>query len=189
MLDGGAVGILAPYIETVDQVKALVGAVKFRPLKGQKLQAILDGKEDMAGPLKGYVEHRNENAILFINIESVPAMDKLQALASVPGLDGIIIGPHDLSCSLGLPENYKHPEFKKAVNYITTVARKAGLAVGIHLSETPDFQIEWAQAGMNIILHSSDIAIFSKALRRDIETIKRALGEGSDSDSMEQDII
>jgi len=91
-LDGGASAILAPYVETVDQVKGLVGAVKYRPLKGKKLQQILDGNETMDEKLKNYVDERCKENLLFINIESRPAIDNLPELLSVPGLDGVIIG-------------------------------------------------------------------------------------------------
>jgi len=189
ILDGGAAGILAPYIESAEQVKALVGAVKLRPLKGEKLKSILEQSEVLKSPLKEYINSRNENAILLINVESVPALNNLDNLLAVAGLDGIIIGPHDLSCSMGVPEEYHNPKFKKAVQKIIDATLNAGLAVGIHLSETPQMQIEWAKAGVNIIMHSSDIAIFSKALQSDIDTIRVALGEDVDRVKIHQKTI
>ena len=174
-LDGGATAILAPYIESVEQVKALVGAVKYRPLKGKKLQQILDGNEIPDEKLKNYIDERCKNNLLFINIESKPAIENLQALLSVPGLDGVIIGPHDLSCSIGLPEEYTHPVFEKTVTKIIKKCNKRNMGIGIHLSEGPEQQVKWAKAGMNIILHSSDISLFGKILNQEILTIKTKL--------------
>ena len=180
-LDGGASAILAPYVETVDQVKGLVGAVKYRPLKGKKLQQILDGNETMDEKLKNYVDERCKDNLLFINIESQPAIDNLPQLLSVPGLDGVIIGPHDLSCSIGLPEEYNNPVFEEVVSGIINECNKRNLGIGIHLSEEPEQQVKWARAGVNIILHSSDISLFGKALNQDLSIIKTELGDDPDN--------
>lgn len=177
ILDGGASAILAPYVETVDQVKALVGAVKFRPLKGEKLQHILDGKEKVDKKLKNYIDDRCISNLLFINVESQPAVDNLPELLSVPGLDGVIIGPHDLSCSMGIPEEYNNPIFEETVIKIINECNKRNLGIGIHLSEEPEQQIKWAKAGANIILHSSDISLFGKILNQEMSIIKSAFND------------
>lgn len=176
-LDGGASAILAPYIETTEQVKELVGAVKYRPLKGEKLKQILDGNETMDEKLTNYIDTRCGDNLLFINIESQAALDNLPELLSVPGLDGVIIGPHDLSCSIGLPEEYTSPVFKAVVSGIINECKQKKLDIGIHLSEEPDQQVLWARKGVNIILHSSDISLFGKALNHDITRIKKQLGD------------
>jgi 4-hydroxy-2-oxoheptanedioate aldolase len=177
VLDGGAVGIVAPYIETVDQVRELVGATKLRPLKGMKLKSILENQVTPGSRLKKYLDDRNENNILFINFESVPALENLDEILTVPGLDGLIIGPHDLSCSLEVPEDYQNPIFQDAVTTIIKKTRDSGLPIGIHLSEQPELQIQWAKAGVNIILHSSDISLFGRTLRNDIMKIRKALDQ------------
>ena len=179
-LDGGASAILAPYVETVKQVKELVGAVKYRPLKGKKLQQILDGKETLDGKLKNYIDKRCKDNLLFINIESLPAIENLQELLSVPGLDGVIIGPHDLSCSMGLPEEYTHPDFEETVNRIIDQCNKRNLGIGIHLSGEPEQQVKWARKGVNIVFHSSDISLFGKVLKHEISEIKTELKDDAD---------
>ncbi|MDH5604548.1 MAG: aldolase/citrate lyase family protein, partial [Cyclobacteriaceae bacterium] len=166
-LDGGASGIMAPYIETVDQVKALVGAVKYRPLKGKVLEDVLGSPDSLSLKMKTYIEERCEGNMLFINIESKPALDNLRELISVPGVDGVVIGPHDLSCSLGVPEEYESALFEREVNNIIKTCRERGMAVGIHLSEGPEHQVRWVRAGVNMVFHSSDAALFYKALVRD----------------------
>ena len=188
-LDGGAVGILAPYVETVEQVKALVGATKLRPLKGKKLDSALEQQAELNEVLSNYLENRNADNLLFINVESMPAVNKLDDLLAVPGLDGVIIGPHDLSCSIDKPEAYSSPEFKKVVVAIVNKARKAAKPVGIHFSEEPEVQIEWANKGVNIILQSSDISLFGKALNNDISKIKEALGEAGEISDFKAEII
>lgn len=179
-LDGGASIILAPYVEMVAQVKELIGAVKYRPLRGKRLQNILDGNEMMNEKLVNYINEKSKRNLLFINIESQPAIDNLTELLSVPGLDGVIIGPHDLSCSMGLPEEYTHPIFEEAVTRIIDECNKRNLGIGIHFSDEPEQQVKWARAGVNIILHSSDISLFGKIMNHEILTIKKELDDDFD---------
>jgi len=124
-----------------------------------------------------------------INIESVPAMERLDSILAEPGLDGVIIGPHDLSISLGLPEQYHDSRFEDAVEQIISRVREKGLAVGIHLSKGAELQIKWAKAGANIIMHSSDIALFGQRLQEDITAIRCALADDDSTIGKEKDTI
>jgi len=189
VLDGGASGILAPYIESAEQVRELVGAVKLRPLKGERLKVALQNQDSLEPDLKDYLRDWNKDKFLIINIESVPALERLEQILAEPGLDGVIIGPHDLSVSLGLPEKYHDPRFEDVVKKIISKVRKKGLSVGIHFSEGAELQIKWAKAGANIIIHSSDIALFQQRLTEDITEIRHALGEEDSEINDEKDII
>lgn len=73
MLDGGAHGIIAPYVESAEEVRQLVGALKYRPLKGKKLQGVLAGETVLEPGLENYLKQYNQNNSLIVNIESVPA--------------------------------------------------------------------------------------------------------------------
>ncbi len=189
VLDGGAVGIMAPYVESVDQVKALVGATKLRPLKGKKLDALLNNSQNIGHTLDSYIRARCENNVLWINIESVEAVEKLDKLLSVPGLDGVVIGPHDLSCSMEVPEDYTNPKFEKMVKKIIKQTREKNLPIGIHFSEEAEMQIKWANVGTNIILQSSDISLFGKALKNDVDKIRQGLDETIDESNSDKIII
>jgi 4-hydroxy-2-oxoheptanedioate aldolase len=177
VLDGGASGVLAPYIETPDQVRSLVGAVKYRPLKGRLLRDFLDGRQRLEPALVSYLRQQNEGRFLVINIESVPAIEALDEILEVPGVDAVQIGPHDLTCSLGIPEQYEHPCFKEAVLTILRKTRSKGLGFGVHFWKEPERQIEWARAGANLIMHHGDVSIFTQAMRQDFLRIKQALGD------------
>jgi 2-keto-3-deoxy-L-rhamnonate aldolase RhmA len=189
VLDGGASGILAPYIESPEQVRELVGAVKLRPLKGERLKEALQNQDSLEPELKDYLRDWNKDKFLIINIESVPAVERLEQILAEPGLDGVIIGPHDLSISLGLPEKYHDPRFEDVVKKIISKVREKGLGVGIHFSEGAQLQIKWAKAGANIIMHSSDFALFQQRLKEDITEIRSALGEQEDEIKDKKDII
>ncbi len=178
VLDGGASGVIVPYLERPEDLLAVMGAVKLRPLKGDRLADALRDIHTLEPKLRAYLEKRNENNVLIANIESVPAMERLDEILAVPGLDAVLIGPHDLTCSLGIPEEYQAPEFDRAVREIFRKARARGVGAGLHYFwEGDTLETEWAKAGGNLIMHSSDISLFTQTLRRDIAGIRRALGE------------
>lgn len=173
VLDGGAAGVIAPYIETVEQVQALRGAVKLRPIKGHKLAELLDGataEPDLARVLAQSAAER----LLIINIESRRAVENLEALVSVPDLDAVLIGPHDLSCNLGVPEQYDHPEFLEACRTIFQTARSVGIGAGIHFWGTVEQQVRFMEMGANLLIHSADILLFKKYIASELAAVRRA---------------
>ncbi len=179
VLDGGASGVIAPYVETAEKVRQLVGAVKLRPLKGDKLQRALTENASLEPELAAYLDHHNQDYALIVNIESVPALDALDDILAVDGLDAVLVGPHDLSCSLGVPEQYDHPRFTSAVEDIIKRARARGVGVGVHAFYDGGLEqeIAWAKLGANLIVHSADILAFKHAVQRELGIIKRAFGE------------
>jgi len=175
--DAGAVGVIAPYVENVEQIRQLVGATKYRPLKGERLQRILNNEEDLEPKLKIYLEKYNEGSLSIVNIESMTAVKNLEVLLDVDGLDAVIIGPHDLSINMGLPEQYEHSEFEKVVKEIIEKSKSKGIAAGIHFPNNPDRQIKWMKEGANIVMHSSDMLLFNQKLKEDLNKIKKATGD------------
>jgi 4-hydroxy-2-oxoheptanedioate aldolase len=175
VLDGGAAGVVAPYVETVEQAQALRGAVKCRPLKGQRLEDVLRGAAP--GPdLEPYMREGASNRLFIVNIESAPAINELDAILAVPDLDAVLIGPHDLSCSLGRPEAYDHPDFLRACETIFRKARAAGVGAGIHFWGDLAEQARLFELGANLLIYSADILLFQKHLRADLAAIKRRIG-------------
>lgn len=180
-LDAGACGIVAPYLESVEQIQALRGATKLRPLKGERLQKVLNGKGDLEPELEAYIQDRNQNNLLIVNIESKPALDRLEELLEVPDIDAALVGPHDLSCSLGVPEDYNHPKFKEAARTIIATCRRRNIGIGLHISHSVEEEIEYALAGANLILHSSDISLVESTLKSDLARFRSELNDGAES--------
>ena len=79
-LDGGAAGVIAPYVESVDEVLALRGAIKLRPLKGERLAAMLDDSTSVEPGVRHYWQKHNTDKLFIINIESKPALERLDEL-------------------------------------------------------------------------------------------------------------
>ncbi len=176
-LDGGAAGIVAPYIEHVEQVQLLRGAVRYRPLKGEKLGRVLDGSLRLSPEEEDYFKKYNEDRMLVINCESEYSVNNLDHLLKVPGIDAVFIGPHDLSVNTGVPEQYDSPVFLGMVDRIIQKCKEHNISVANHFSVDLAKQIKWAQAGMNIVLWNIDILRFVQAMKKDIADIKAALGE------------
>tara|TARA_B100001123_G_scaffold450292_2_gene619911 strand:- start:1398 stop:2225 length:828 start_codon:yes stop_codon:yes gene_type:complete len=191
-LDGGACGIIAPYVESVEEALDLVGAVKLHPVKGKKLQSILGGAETPSEELTGYLEKKSANRTLILNIESVEAIKNLDEILAIDGVDGVLIGPHDLSCSLEQPENYYNGSFDQAVREIIQKARDKGKGAGIHFAMGAgkiDLELEWIKAGANFILHSADIIAAIDALRTEFSILKsRPYPSGAELSSSEESI-
>jgi 4-hydroxy-2-oxoheptanedioate aldolase len=183
-LDAGACSVLVPYVEDVEDVLALIGAVKYRPLKGKKLQRILHGDETLSADMQAYVLSHNRHNSLLINIESPEGVKNLDAFLSIPsldgpGVDGIVLGPHDLSTSFNMPEKYASEEFLQLSRGIIQRTRAQGVAAGGHTGfrNSLDLSIDWAQHGANIILHCSDMFFSADKAQHDFNRIKNSLGE------------
>lgn len=184
VLDGGAAGFIAPYIETAEQVQQLTAVARYRPLKGARVQAAIEDPASLEPELRAYLEQRNASTLFIANIESVPAIENLDQILQVGSIDAVLIGPHDLSCSLGIPEQYEHPRFDEAVRTIFRVARQHGVGAGIHFWTNIDQEVRWAQeAGANLLMHSSDLNLFQEALVHQIGHLRRQLGDHDDQNA------
>jgi len=175
-VEHGAEGVIAPYIETVEEVETLLAAVKYRPLKGERLRGVLDGTIALSPKEQEYFRRYNDGALLLLNIESRAAADRLESLL-LPEVDAVIIGPHDLSINLGHPEEYAHPEFSRYVKHIIEICRARGVGVGNHSSWDLDQQIQWARWGMNVLQWNSDVGRFIQGISSDFARVRAELGD------------
>ena len=182
-LDAGACTVLAPYVEELEEVLALIGAVKYRPLKGNLLMRILHGEEKPSEELRQYLIQHNRNNSLVLNIESQRGVEMMEEFIKIqtldgPGVDGLMMGPHDLSTSYGMPEKYDSKEFLELSCGIIKKARSKGVAVGGHTGyrDSLDLQMKWAEAGATLLLHCSDAFLSANQLNHDLNQIKKLLG-------------
>ena len=175
-IDDGAIGIMAPYIEMVKQVDGLRGAVKHRPLKGKRLNERLAGK-NVSPEIDEYIIKRNADNVLIINIESQPAIEALDDLLAAPEVDGVLIGPHDLSCNLGIPEQYDAPEFLAAVQTIFDKAREHERGAGMHFWGGVDQQVRFLEMGCNFMIHSADLLLVRDHLTSELNAIRARMGD------------
>lgn len=165
-LDLGAQGIVVPYIEEVKDVKALVGAVHYRPLKGAQLKRVLDG-EPVSEKYKAFFDRFNADNFLIIGIESQTAYNRFDELTAVPGVNGVFLGPHDITVSVGHPEDWGHSAYMELIKNTIVRCRAKNIGVGAHMPPSL-FSREKAQElinlGMNWILDGSDVGWAAKAM-------------------------
>jgi 4-hydroxy-2-oxoheptanedioate aldolase len=154
-LDAGAQGILAPYIERVEQVEECVAACKWLPLKGDVAARVVKEGRFPSEDTRKHLEERNKNNLLVIGIESTPALERLEDLLSVPGVDAAFVGPNDLSIQLGVPANYHHPKYIEAVKHIHDTCRRKRVPLVIHFF-THEMAEPFIQEGVHFVLFGSD---------------------------------
>lgn len=171
-VDGGAHGIMVPYVETVEEVYQVVSAVKYRPLKGKGLKEAISSGKFPSDTSRDYIQKLNEDGFVVIMIESAEGNANLDNILNVPGIDAIVIGPNDLSVSLGIPDMYEHPLFTEAVDSIMKKALNAGVGFGIHLN-SPTLHKHWMDRGENFILYSSDTYGAYEYIKSGIEGLKK----------------
>ena len=172
-MDAGAQGVLAPYCETVEQVREVVAAAKWRPLKGEAVDRVVESGGHVSDATRAYLEERNRNSIAIIGIESVAAVNNLEAILEVPGIDGIFVGPNDMSISLGLPDQYDTPEYKETVKRVIDMSEAKGIATLVH-HQTPDLSTYWIEQGARFVLHGTDRRALTEGFRSDFSKLREA---------------
>ncbi len=170
-IDAGAQGILAPYCETVDQVREVVKAAKYRPLKGVAAEQALATGEFPSSASREYLEARNRDNICIIGIESQAAVDNLDAILGVPGIDAIFVGPNDMSISLGVPDDYAQEVYKTTVKGIIDQCEANGLPTLVH-HQTPELSEYWIQQGARFVLHGTDRRAMAEGFRTEFSRLR-----------------
>ena len=172
-MDAGAQGVLAPYCETVEQVREVVAAAKWRPLKGEAVDRVVESGEHISDATRAYLEERNRNSIAIIGIESVAAVNNLEAILDVPGIDGIFVGPNDMSISLGLPDQYDRPEYQETVKRVIDMSETRGIATLVH-HQTPELSTYWIEQGARFVLHGTDRRALAQGFQADFSKLRAA---------------
>ena len=167
LLDAGALGIVIPLIESVADVEAAVHACRYPPEGGRSFgpnRAAL-----AAGP--GYFENANENVLCIPMIETRPALDQIEAIAAVPGVDALYVGPNDLSLSLGQPPGADNPDpYQSAYRRIAEVCGKQGIVAGIQASAR--LAAKHAETGYGMITISSDAGSLARGFASDLKSVR-----------------
>lgn len=134
-MDRGAHGVHVPQVNSKAEAERVVEAVKYTPMGKRGAAFSMRAARYGTIPIQEYLERANQESLICVHIESEQAMNNLQDILSVPGIDLAYIGPTDLSVSLGYGGDMNHPEVLKAIDEIHTTARGAGVKVGIHTKD------------------------------------------------------
>jgi len=131
VLDSGAAGVLVPMVNTRADAELAVGMAKYPPLGFRGVG--LARAQGYGSRFAEYVAHANDDTLLLVQIEHKDAVANIEEILDVEGIDGIFIGPYDLSMSLGLPGQISHPTVVAARDKVLAAAKARGRVAGIHL--------------------------------------------------------
>lgn len=149
-LDLGATGLLCPQTETKDEVEAIIQDTKYFPMgtRGMSTRNV----HTSWGCYKGseLTARLNQETMIVLQIESAKAVEHLDRLISVPGVDAVFIGPNDLSQTLGIPGDAGHPEVVKYVERALKTCRRAHVPCGVHTLDVATAK-QWIQKGMRFM--------------------------------------
>jgi 4-hydroxy-2-oxoheptanedioate aldolase len=169
----GAEGIIAPMINTVADAKAFVSATKYPPLGerswGPTRATILAGITDM----KSYLREANENTVTLAMIETKTAMSNLDAIAAVPGIDVLFVGPSDLSIGLsdGTELDPHSRTVDDAVDKIVAACKKAGKIAGLYCANA-ERAVACAKRGVRFMAVGSDLGFLRAGTAAQVKTLK-----------------
>jgi 2-dehydro-3-deoxyglucarate aldolase/4-hydroxy-2-oxoheptanedioate aldolase len=171
--DMGAEGLIAPMISTVAQAQAMVDAVKYFPAgrRGVGLQMAHDNYR--AAPVADALKAANDRTAVICLIETAEGARNVDAIAALPGVDGLWVGHFDLSVSLGIPGEFGHPKFEIAMDGIIAAAKKHGKALG-RLVPNVEQGITFHRQGFDFICYSGDVWV----LRDGLAAASKAIREG-----------
>lgn len=170
-LDMGADGILVPMVSSADDAKKTVQYAKYKPI-GQRGVSISRAHSNyISSNVEDYIEKANNNTIILLQIELLAALESIDEIAAVEGIDGLILGPTDLSMDMDCLNNFSDDLFKKAITKIANVAKQNALSSGVICSDSNLIKT-CISAGMNIFCTDSEIRLIKKGLSEKISALK-----------------
>lgn len=163
VLDAGAYAVICPMVNTREDAEKLVAATHYQP-RGTRsfgpVRALLYGGED-------YPKHANDTIVVFAMIETKQALDNLDDILSVKGLDAVYIGPSDLSLALGCTPTFDDVDkpVAEAIDHILAKAKEHGLVAAIH-NGTPEAALKRIEKGFQFVTVSSDARLMAAGAKQ-----------------------
>jgi 2-keto-3-deoxy-L-rhamnonate aldolase RhmA len=165
ILDIGAAGVIVPFIRTVEDAKLAVAACRYPP---EGIRGFGPRRPSNYARLGGpdFCKAANEAVVTVVQIEHIDAVNNLDGILAVPGLTSILIGSNDLSGSMGLMGQPRHPDVLAAIDAVLAKARKAGMPVGIAIGNDPDMLIGWINKGVQWLTMGNDYSLMLHAVNQ-----------------------
>ncbi len=160
-LDIGAGGVQIPQIGTAGEAEAAVREAKFYPTGSRGVCRFVRAARYSVTERERYFPEANETLVI-VQLEGQEAMENLDEIMEVPGIDVLFIGPYDLSQSLGIPGQTMHPQVIRQMKKIVEAAHRKGLLVGTFTDDARTLKL-WSEAGVQYLSYSVDVGIFADA--------------------------
>lgn len=162
-LDNGALGIIMPRVETVEQTKEIASALRYAPAGHRSVIGMLPHFDFQPPPLTEATRIMDEATALCVIIETPLAVENVDAIAAVPGIDILLVGSNDLTLEMGIHGQFTHPDFDAAMKKIIAAGKKHGKHVG--LGGIPDDNLvgNYIRQGVRFIPTGADIQFMMQA--------------------------
>jgi len=158
LLDSGADGIIYPLISSIDEVNHLVSINKFPPL-GKRTYGV-NRAHSYGFDFDNYISNWNDSSIIIAQIESIDAVNNIDSILSSGHLDGVMVGPYDISGSLGVPGQTQHPDVSRASKIVINACKDRGISCGTQIADCNSNTVSKAiDAGYNFVILSSDLFV------------------------------
>jgi 2-keto-3-deoxy-L-rhamnonate aldolase RhmA len=158
LMDAGAQGVMIPRVETRQQAELAVQSFRFPPI-GQRGLAVARGQNDYKRQDSlAFAQEANRENLLIVQIESKKAVENVDEIISTPGVDVALIGPGDLSLSLGIPMKMDNPLMVSAVEKVVASCKRHNVIAGLHVGDVQSIK-HWSQNGILLLSGSSDLDI------------------------------
>lgn len=171
VMDAGSHGIIVPNVNSADDAVEAVKAIKYPP-NGTRGVGLFRA-QGYGFNFEEYKKWQAAESVVIVQIEHIEGVNNLEAILNTDGVDGFIIGPYDLSASLGIPGEFEHPDFKAALHTVHRVSEEANVLMGIHVV-MPDVAaaMERINEGYRFIAYSIDTLFLGQSCRDGLKQIR-----------------
>ncbi len=170
-LDAGAQGFMVPRIETREQAEKAVAFSKYPPM-GERGCSINKGHNNYKGDnLLDFIKNANEENFVILQIERKAAMENLDSILSVEGVDGAILGPNDMAVSYGVPNDLDGPLMTDIFMKVLEAGKKHDVYTGMHIANLKKL-VEWKNKGMQLIAYNTDIGFLNAGAAQGLKELR-----------------
>ncbi|MFO1008188.1 MAG: aldolase/citrate lyase family protein [Planctomycetaceae bacterium] len=166
-------GVVIPYAEDVEQIKRLAAAAVYRPLKGEALERVIREGQWPSDKTRRYVtEERCVDTIFVPMIESVRAVENLDAICEIPGVSALFVGPNDMTTNMGIPNEYDHPDFIAILQKVIDAGNKRHIPAGSWFG-TVEQQLRTIKQGSRFVVHSNDSSLLQEIMKTTFGALRK----------------
>jgi 4-hydroxy-2-oxoheptanedioate aldolase len=165
LLEAGAQGIMYPRCESAEEAAELVRWAKFAPQGERGVDGASGDNPYCSMPMPPYLRAANDHTLLIVQLESPTALDRAEAIARVPGIDVLMLGPGDLSVIAGIPYQFDHPLIADAHRRVAAAAKGAGKWWGT-VSGGPEHTQQLFELGARFICHGCDLIMVKQGMEQ-----------------------
>ncbi len=170
VMDAGAHGVVVPMVNSRIEAVNAVKAVRY-PTEGRRGVGLARA-QGYGAAFEEYLDWVERESVVIVQVEHIDAVNHLEEILAVDGVDGYIVGPYDLSGSLGVPGRFDHPLMREAMKRIETIGPASGKAPGIHVIEPDVEQLRRRQEqGYLFVAYSVDIRMLDRECGRGIAAV------------------